>query len=369
MATRSRPSRLTSGFHAASRDRAHDCFDAYFLLMEIKQDPAAVSRAAEVIKQQPGLPDGTLSMPGWQGAVVLLLILGLATTAYGQEWITPVVESDLVEQVLFHSEAVGSTVSYHVYLPEAYGEQPASRFPVLYWLHGSGSGWLGIPWLATYFHNAMTRGDIQPLIVVFPHGLPQGMWADAKSGLQPVASMLVGDLIADVDQRFRTHADRAGRLVEGWSMGGYGAGRMGLTHPELFAAFSMLGSGPLQLDFLAEGSVPLPQRLLVFEQVYGNDMAYFEALSPWRLAEQTAALGLAPRFRLIIGKDDALLQSNRAFQQLLDELELSHEYLELDDVGHDPTVLLQLLRQRGDWSFYAQAVPLVPIFQDRFLEP
>lgn len=337
--------------------------------MDIKRDPAAVDKASGVIMQQQPSPDGARPIPGWQGALVLLLLLGLVASACGQDWITPVAESELVEQVLFHSEAVGSTVSYHVYLPEVYAERPATRFPVLYWLHGSGSGWLGIPWLATYFDNAMARGDIQPLIVVFPHGLPQGMWSDAKSGLQPVASMLVGDLIADVDQRFRTHADRAGRLVEGWSMGGYGAGRMGLTHPELFAAFSMLGSGPLQLDFLAEGSVPLPQRLLVFEQVYGNDKAYFEALSPWRLAEQAAALGLEPRFRLIIGKDDALLQSNRAFQQLLDELELAHEYLELDDVGHEPTALLQILRQLGDWSFYAQAEPSVPIFQDRFLEP
>ncbi len=307
----------------------------------------------------------------WKRPLVGLLLLmpGLAISADGQEWISPAADSALVEQILFHSEAVGSSVSYHVYLPDAYEDNPQTRFPVLYWLHGSGPGWLGVPLLADYFDNAISRGDIQPLIVVFPHGLPHGMWADAKSGLQPVASMLIEDLIPDVDSRFRTHADRAGRLVEGWSMGGYGAGRMGLTHPALFAAFSMLGSGPLQLDFLASGIVPLPQRLIIFQEVFGSDMDYFEELSPWRLAEAAAAAGLQPDFRLIIGKDDLLLQSNRDFHHLLLDLEMDHSYLEIEGIGHEPMALLLALRAAGDWSFYQRAVELQPIFQDRFEKP
>ena len=53
----------------------------------------------------------------------------------------------------------------------------------------------------------------------------------------------MSELISDVDARFRTIKDRRARGVAGLSMGGYGALKYGLKHPDLFAfAGSMSGA-------------------------------------------------------------------------------------------------------------------------------
>ncbi len=76
------------------------------------------------------------------------------------------------------------------------------------------------------------------------------------------------------------------RLLEGFSMGGYGAARLGLTYYDRFAGFSMLGAGPLQLDFVnyPHARTSPEQRQQIFDEVYGGDQKYFEAMSPWRIA-------------------------------------------------------------------------------------
>ncbi len=35
-------------------------------------------------------------------------------------------------------------------------------------------------------------------------------------------------------------------MLDGFSMGGYGAGRFGFRYPELFRSVSMMGTGPMQ---------------------------------------------------------------------------------------------------------------------------
>ena len=201
-------------------------------------------------------------------------------------WVTDPVSATDVAHVIFYSDAVGDEVSFHIYLPPVYQQNPDDCLPVLYWLHGSGGGLPGIPTLRNYFHYHIDNGNIPPMIVVFPWGLPQGMWVDSKSGHQPVESMLMDDLIPFVDSGYRTIAEPKGRLLEGFSMGGYGAARLGLTYYDRFAGFSMLGAGPLQLDFVnyphARTTPELRQQ--IFDEVYGGDQEYFEAMSPWRIA-------------------------------------------------------------------------------------
>lgn len=272
----------------------------------------------------------------------------------GPEWVTGPANTILADYHIFYSDAVGGEVSFHVYLPPGYTEDPRERFPVLYWLHGSGPSIAGVPPLARYFDTMFASGDVHPFIVVFPNGLPTGMWCDAKDGSTPVESMLIGDLIPHIDGNWRTISGREGRLVEGFSMGGYGAGRLGLKYPELFAGFSMMGAGPLQLDFLVDDSalVPLPTRIQIFEEVYGGDMDYFEAQSPWRIAEaQADSLPADLAIRMIVGEEDSMLANNRALHGHFLALEIPHEYRELPGVGHNPLQTINALGQ-GNWEHY-----------------
>lgn len=289
----------------------------------------------------------------------LLLAVGMPVVhAGGLPWVVPPVSAPNVVHGTFASAAVGGQVSFHAWLPDAYGAEPERDFPVLYWLHGSNSVSTGIAPVSAAFAGAVQQGLIPPLIVVFPNGLPQGMWCDAASGLQPVESMLIDDLIPEIDARFRTIAEPRARLLEGFSMGGYGAARLGLRHSALFAGVSMVGAGPLQLDFLAdgEGLVPIEVRRQILATVYGNSPAIFEMQSPWRLAESLgAALPSGFPLRQLVGTLDFTLPANRDFHQHLITLNVDHEYLELPGVGHSVPAVIAAMGAEF-WRFHRDAL-------------
>jgi enterochelin esterase-like enzyme len=303
----------------------------------------------------------TTSAACWRALVSALLLTssalpGIAVAGAPPAWVTPPVTAPNVSQHLFFSAAVGAAVSYHVYLPDAYTSEPLRRFPVLYWLHGSNSVLTGITPVSAAFDAAIDAGQLPPLILVFANGLPQGMWCNAESGLQPVESMLVDDLLPEVDLRFRTVADPRARLVEGFSMGGYGTARMALRHPDRFGAASMLGAGPLQLDFLVDDPnlQPIEVRQRILEEVYGNSLAVFEARSPWRLAELKPP---APGYRLrqIIGTLDFTLGPNRDFHNHLDALGIGHSYTEVANAGHSVPAIINALGP-AFWAFHREAL-------------
>ncbi|MFQ5463919.1 MAG: alpha/beta hydrolase, partial [Phycisphaerae bacterium] len=180
-------------------------------------------------------------------------------------------------------------MSYQVYTPQAYDKEKDRRFPVLYWLHGSGGSGRGIRPLARRFGDAIAEGKIAPMLLVFPNGLPNGMWCDSKDGRTPVETLLIKELIPDVDAHFRTIGSRAGRMIEGFSMGGYGAARLGFKYPDLFKAVSILGGGPMQREFKKTPRANPQARQWLLQNVYGGDHQYFQGQSAWTLAQSHAA--------------------------------------------------------------------------------
>ena len=72
-------------------------------------------------------------------------------------WVTPAVRANRVERRTFESAAAKTKVSYHIYTPEVYDQEKDSRFPVLYWLHGSSGGLPGIKPLSEFFDDAIRK--------------------------------------------------------------------------------------------------------------------------------------------------------------------------------------------------------------------
>jgi poly(3-hydroxybutyrate) depolymerase len=96
---------------------------------------------------------------------VSLVAAGLQAQATGGSaglgapvWIAAEAKATRVERHLFESAAAKTKVSYHLYAPEAYARETGRRFPVIYWLHGSGGGRSGIPRVAAHFDAAMAAG-------------------------------------------------------------------------------------------------------------------------------------------------------------------------------------------------------------------
>jgi enterochelin esterase-like enzyme len=258
-------------------------------------------------------------------------------------WVTPSVRGTRIQYHLFESKAAKTRVSYHLYSPAAYDKDPTRRFPVLYWLHGSGGGLPGIAPLSDFFGAAIEQGKIPPMLIVFANGMASGMWCDSKDGKTPMETVVIKELLPEIDQHFRTIATREGRMIEGFSMGGYGAARLGFKYPELFAAISVLAGGPMDLEFKGPRATGNPaERERILQSVYGGDMEYFKAQSPWRLAEANASkLKERLKIRIAIGEEDFTLPANRVLSAQLKKGGISHQFTTVPKVGHDTLALLK----------------------------
>jgi poly(3-hydroxybutyrate) depolymerase/CubicO group peptidase (beta-lactamase class C family) len=269
-------------------------------------------------------------------------------------WVTPAVSAPRVTFHTFDSASVKGKVSYHLYTPAEHGRDGTRRFPVVYWLHGSGGGQEGIPPLAKRFDAAIEAGKVPPFFVVFVNGLPQGMYVDWADGRAPVESMIVRDLVPHVDATLRTVAAREGRLLDGFSMGGYGAARLGFKFPETFRAVSMLGAGPLDPDFDRTPRANPRSRDGLLERVYGN-RTHFREVSPWELAKANAGtIAKGSLVRIAVGDRDGTFALNTEFHDHLDALKIPHEWSPLAGVEHDPSQTLDALGDRT-WAFYRRA--------------
>jgi pimeloyl-ACP methyl ester carboxylesterase len=149
----------------------------------------------------------------------------------------------LVEHHSLTSRAMnGRVVGYNVYLPRGYADSKA-RYPVIYSLHGrEGNEWATARF-APYLQRAIEARVIPPVIAVYPNGGYASMYQDRPEQGVMAETLILRELIPEVDSRFRTIASGGGRALEGFSMGGFGALRFAFLHPELFSSVVTLGGG------------------------------------------------------------------------------------------------------------------------------
>lgn len=154
--------------------------------------------------------------------------------------------------ITLESAAAKSQQHIVVVLPENYDSSGATRYPVLYLLHGA----LGGP--RDYFDHGIEAlvGGL-PLIVVTPNSGSGNGYADSYgsvigTGDDPTAweTHHLREVLPFVEANFPVRRDRAGRAIAGISMGGHGTLYYAGAHPELFtAAASISGAVDLTRDY------------------------------------------------------------------------------------------------------------------------
>jgi putative tributyrin esterase len=243
---------------------------------------------------------------------------------------TSAAKNSRVQTIQFESKLVGTTLPYNVLLPGDYN-QPAARakhYPVLYLLHGlSGhyTNWLDKTRLVDY-----TAG--YDVIIVMPEGNNSWYTDSASVPTDKYESYIVQELIPDLEKRFRATSAREGRAIAGLSMGGYGALKFGVKHPELFV-FAASMSGALDAASWTEADLKgLESIWRTLQPVYGaadsetrtaNDLSKLYRELP---AGRVAAL---PYVYLDCGTEDVLVQTNRSFADILLKQKIPHEYRQL----------------------------------------
>lgn len=230
------------------------------------------------------------------------------------------------------SSALARTVQYRVILPDHYDTE-SRRYPVLYLLHGYGgtfSDWTNRTKVAEYAAG-------QPLIIVTPEGA-NSWYVDGANG-EAWETYLTRDLVRDVDATFRTVASRDGRFIAGLSMGGYGAIKAALRHPDLYAAAASF-SGALDITrphdtFSGEQK---PDVMAVFGPIGSGVRSANDVYALASAAVPTAT----PYLWMACGTDDPWLDVNREMARTLKTRGLRYEYHERPG--------------RHDWAFWDWAI-------------
>jgi|CXWL01.1.fsa_nt_gi endo-1,4-beta-xylanase len=237
-----------------------------------------------------------------------------------------------VEQHSFVGPVLGNTVLFNIYLPEEY-DTGAERYPVIYFLHGLNGSQGGPPntVVPRSYEDALAAGIIGPVIVVFPNGYLDSLWADSIDGAKPAETDVVRQLIPHVDANFRTVACANSRVITGFSMGGFGAPKFYAKFPELYAACVAYDGSLADWDTLV---VVRPDWALA---LFGNDEAYFDQYSPWHWSTVNASM-LLPRndLRLVVAEE---VDANRQFRDHLTALGISTDYVETG-CPHDMNCML-----------------------------
>ena len=271
------------------------------------------------------------------GIILLLLSLCAGAAAqgpnrdsmhHGNEWIDPDhSEPSGTQYHLFPTPSRGpaTEASCLIYLPPDYEKKPAQRFPVLYWLHGgAGSQREGI-WIVQRIDAEIRSGGLPPFIIVLVQGLPDVRYINSKDGTRPVEDVIIHDLIPHIDATYRTIAARRSRAIEGMSMGGFGALRLGFKYPQLFGTVSAL----------APSIKPMAQEPEVVREPFGNDQTYWDETGPWNIVKQHAAeIRGRTRVRLLVGDQDPLLAPVTDYHALLTSLGIEHRFAVVPGAHH-----------------------------------
>jgi len=229
-----------------------------------------------------------------------------------------------LRDVTFHSAALNRDMLYRVVMPLA---TPGQRLPVVYLLHGSGGGFRD--WSN---YSDVARFAEPGLILVMPEG-GSSYYTNAVDPPQDrYEDYIVQDVIADVESKFPAATGRANRAIVGVSMGGFGAVKIGLRHPELFVFVGGLSS-----------AIDVPRRTFVFrrfhqsrhyESIFGPSGSQTRRDNDPLILVRSTKPEAAPYFFLTCGEQEGLLPPNREFAGLL---ERGHFRFEFHTVrgGHD----------------------------------
>jgi enterochelin esterase-like enzyme len=149
-----------------------------------------------------------------------------------------------IQSTSFRNSKIGisPTRKLVVYLPPGYDASTTQRYPVIYFFSNPLD-----PSFTTIFDKrgaqsildaAIASGIIRPFLLVVPDmTTPVGSsWYVNSSATGNWEDFVIQELVPYIDTNFRTLPTRDSRGIAGDFMGGYGAIRLAMEHPDIFAS-------------------------------------------------------------------------------------------------------------------------------------
>lgn len=190
------------------------------------------------------------------GALAISVALAPRLAAQVQTEVPPVVPGAkpvIVEHIKIHGAALegnleGDAVDRDaiVFLPPGYAKEKHRRYPVVYALHGYSIGaeqWSHEIHVPQTIEGAFAQGA-QEMIVVLPDSktVYGGSMYSSSVTTGDFERYVAHDVVAYIDAHYRTIPNRLARGLAGHSMGGYGAVRIGMKHPDVFGSLYVMSA-------------------------------------------------------------------------------------------------------------------------------
>jgi S-formylglutathione hydrolase FrmB len=157
----------------------------------------------------------------------------------------------IVESIKIHGTALegnleGDAVDRDVivFLPPGYSKDKHRRYPVVYALHGYSIGaeqWTHEIHVPQTIEGAFAQGA-KEMIVVLPDSktVHNGSMYSSSVTTGDFEKFIAHDVVEYIDAHYRTIPNRESRGLVGHSMGGYGASRIGMRHPDVFGSLYIM---------------------------------------------------------------------------------------------------------------------------------
>ena len=213
-----------------------------------------------------------------------------------------------VEFRSMESAALGGSQPYSIFLPPSFSKDPERTYPVVYFLHGLNNDHTS--WTVDRYGHLQNRVEelilqkrIPEILMVHPKG-DSNFYCNYADGTRRFEDFIIGDLVAFMESNYRARKGRLNRSIGGTSMGGYGALKIAMKHPDLYAA--TVGHSPI--IFTGKNPLEVPEELKssryyqffssMFKQVFGEPLRQdlWDANNPLLLARNGNLAGLKIRF-------------------------------------------------------------------------
>lgn len=256
--------------------------------------------------------------------------------------------------VTFTTEALSGPTKVRILLPRNYDRTGATRYPVLFLLHGGAADYRSWTALGGIAH---IQTEHLPVITVMPDAGRSAWYTDwhnnGLGGPPKWETYHIDQLMPWVDDNLPTTGLRSGRAIAGLSSGGFGTMSYASRHPDKFVAAAAFSGavdtntppvlGGKVIDALALQDRGIPGSLFGIREL---EEVRWRGKNPWDLATNLAHTQLVlrtgngdaggpfggggPRDALGMYLEQACHRQSTSLHQRLDDLGIPHEW---DDYG------------------------------------
>jgi enterochelin esterase family protein len=232
-----------------------------------------------------------------------------------------------IEIIWQSSTNTGDTRAFYVYTPPQYDQKKGRRFPVLYLLHGNNdtaAGWTDVGKANFILDNLIAEQKAVPMIVVMPWGHAVPFNSRRPDNTAVFERYLLGEVIPQVEKKYRVAKGRENRALFGLSMGGGQTLQIGFGHLELFSALASFS-----------GAVPND-----FEERYKNELE-----NPAATNRKLKLLWMG------CGKQDELFSRTVRLDEILKTHQIKHTFVSMEG-RHNYAVWRKCLAQTAPLLFH-----------------